>query len=455
MNQNRDKSTSGKHAGRDSRGSRWGWGRRKAATTTAGLAGEAAPVASKSRSLLGWLRPRGGKTGPATAGRRRSFFWRTVAPLVLVTLALLSWLFLKKDGPTVAVAPVPAVKTVEAKLEAAARAPAQAAAAVKAEIKEAKAEIKEVVAEAKAALGVTSYYGATPSPPEMAAQFNPDYVPAAPVAVAEPVVEAAPALAAEVFAGVTQYFEPSAPVGEMPAVLNPDYVAAAQVEVAVAATAAAEPAAERSGAVTSYYEPGTSAGEMPAVINPDYVPAAPVEVAAAKSVPQPEAGPADAAPGTTSFFGETAPLPEAPARLNPDYKPREAAVAAVAPAALQSCQDDVTTAVKSGPIRFENAKATLAPESVGTLDRVAAAFNACPDARLQIDGHSDNKGAADMNQDLSERRAEAVVEYLTSKGVDGGLLRSAGYGMTRPVAPNDSPENMALNRRIEFTVGKK
>ena len=60
-----------------------------------------------------------------------------------------------------------------------------------------------------------------------------------------------------------------------------------------------------------------------------------------------------------------------------------------------------------------------------------------------------------MNQDLSERRAESVVEYLTSKGVDGDVLGSAGFGLTQPIAPNDSAANKALNRRIEFIVGKK
>ncbi len=69
-----------------------------------------------------------------------------------------------------------------------------------------------------------------------------------------------------------------------------------------------------------------------------------------------------------------------------------------------------------------------------------------------MDGYSDSAGEAEYNLDLSYRRARAVVEYLASQGVPRERLEYRGYGEVNPVAPNDSPEGRALNRRVEFTI---
>ena len=67
-------------------------------------------------------------------------------------------------------------------------------------------------------------------------------------------------------------------------------------------------------------------------------------------------------------------------------------------------------------------------------------------------GHTDSQGAPENNLDLSQRRAEAVTSYIGESGVDTSRITSAGYGETKPVASNDTPEGRAQNWRIEFVV---
>ena len=117
-----------------------------------------------------------------------------------------------------------------------------------------------------------------------------------------------------------------------------------------------------------------------------------------------------------------------------------------------ACQVKMRSIASQGVIRFGWASATLEPESLPTLQLLAEVANACPRSRIEIEGHTDAEGTPERNSNLSERRAQAVVSYLTSAGVDASRLSAVGYGETRPVAPNDTPEGRARNRRIEFTV---
>jgi OOP family OmpA-OmpF porin len=109
----------------------------------------------------------------------------------------------------------------------------------------------------------------------------------------------------------------------------------------------------------------------------------------------------------------------------------------------------------AGYILFATDSAMLDTASFDTLDRLAVAAKACPGMRIAIQGHTDNEGSGDYNQRLSEQRAQAVVAYLVKAGADRVQLEAVGYGFTRPTAPNDTPENMARNRRIEFSVRKQ
>lgn len=101
-------------------------------------------------------------------------------------------------------------------------------------------------------------------------------------------------------------------------------------------------------------------------------------------------------------------------------------------------------------IHFEFDKDVIRPESYPILDAVADVLLKNPQITLEVQGHTDNKGQAAYNLKLSDRRAASVRKYLTRKGVDPKRLVSKGYGMTRPIVPNDSDQNRALNRRVQF-----
>ena len=87
------------------------------------------------------------------------------------------------------------------------------------------------------------------------------------------------------------------------------------------------------------------------------------------------------------------------------------------------------------------------------LDQVAGILTARPDLRLvRVEGHTDDRGSDSYNLDLSQRRAESVVSYLVSRGVEPQSLSPVGYGETQPIADNRSPEGRADNRRVEFII---
>jgi OmpA-OmpF porin, OOP family len=123
----------------------------------------------------------------------------------------------------------------------------------------------------------------------------------------------------------------------------------------------------------------------------------------------------------------------------------------VAPEAI-ACQERLRDVAKSGQINFERARADLTSDSTQTLNRLAQIARSCPRVRIEIEGHTDAEGTPERNQRLSDRRANAVMTYLTRAGVESGTLSAIGYGETRPIAPNDTADNRARNRRIEFTV---
>ena len=104
-------------------------------------------------------------------------------------------------------------------------------------------------------------------------------------------------------------------------------------------------------------------------------------------------------------------------------------------------------------IYFDTAKATIKPESFGLLDQVAAVLAAREDmARVRIEGHTDSRGAAAFNLQLSDDRAASVRQYLVDKGVAPDRLVSVGYGEDRPVDPSDNEEAWEKNRRVEFII---
>ena len=101
-------------------------------------------------------------------------------------------------------------------------------------------------------------------------------------------------------------------------------------------------------------------------------------------------------------------------------------------------------------ILFETAKATLKPESMEEIQKVAEYMKKNPSVRFEVQGHTDNQGSDAVNDPLSQQRAEAVVKALEGLGVDGFNLRAVGKGSHEPVADNKTEAGRAKNRRVEF-----
>ena len=101
-------------------------------------------------------------------------------------------------------------------------------------------------------------------------------------------------------------------------------------------------------------------------------------------------------------------------------------------------------------ITFDVGKSTLKPESMGVLNDVVKFMKENASAKFEIDGHTDSDGDAASNQKLSEDRAKAVRTQLGLMGIDGSRFSTKGFGATKPIGPNDTPEAKANNRRVEF-----
>lgn len=113
---------------------------------------------------------------------------------------------------------------------------------------------------------------------------------------------------------------------------------------------------------------------------------------------------------------------------------------------------DLEQLTVDGDVLFAYRSAAILDGGTATLDEVADLIVAHPNFAVYVDGHADSTGENEYNQELSLRRAEAVVTYLVAAGVDPGQLAPRGFGETRPRAPNTSPEGRADNRRVEFTL---
>lgn len=116
------------------------------------------------------------------------------------------------------------------------------------------------------------------------------------------------------------------------------------------------------------------------------------------------------------------------------------------------CSRELAKVDTSGHILFDTDSATLDETSHDLLNRLASAARSCNGLRIAIEGHTDTEGSARYNKRLSVRRARAVQTYLLKAGMNAKQLEAIGFGFDRPTAPNDSAENMAKNRRIEFVI---
>ncbi len=105
--------------------------------------------------------------------------------------------------------------------------------------------------------------------------------------------------------------------------------------------------------------------------------------------------------------------------------------------------------VTSG-IRFERGKTTLKPESMGPINKIYKLMKKNPEFKFVVEGHTDADGNGTTNQTLSEGRAKVVMQRLIQMGISKDRLQSKGWGATKPIAGNDTPEGKANNRRVEF-----
>lgn len=104
-----------------------------------------------------------------------------------------------------------------------------------------------------------------------------------------------------------------------------------------------------------------------------------------------------------------------------------------------------------GDLLFDTGKADLKPAGIADLDKVVIILKGNPDLKVEVQGHTDNAGSKESNQKLSEKRANAVMDYLVKKGgVEASRLTAKGYGLTKPAASNKTAAGKAQNRRVQL-----
>jgi outer membrane protein OmpA-like peptidoglycan-associated protein len=107
----------------------------------------------------------------------------------------------------------------------------------------------------------------------------------------------------------------------------------------------------------------------------------------------------------------------------------------------------------SGSVLFASGRATLFPAAMLRLDQVATALKTMPETtHITVEGHTDDVGTAEFNQQLSLSRAQVVRDYLVGKGLAPTRIEAYGFGSTRPLVDNTNPENRANNRRVEIVI---
>jgi len=120
--------------------------------------------------------------------------------------------------------------------------------------------------------------------------------------------------------------------------------------------------------------------------------------------------------------------------------------------AAENCQKEFKRLLSKNKIHFRTGHAEIAKSSSKLLDQLAEVAKSCPNQTIIIAGHTDSKGSKKINKTLSQKRAQAVVNYLQKKGLNKNNLKAQGYGEEKPIATNKTSKGRALNRRIEFTV---
>ena len=115
-------------------------------------------------------------------------------------------------------------------------------------------------------------------------------------------------------------------------------------------------------------------------------------------------------------------------------------------------QEDIKAIFKLHKVEFEVNSAKLTNEGMATVGKVAEVLKKYPKIVIEIAGHTDSDGKDDYNMRLSQQRVNEVKKELVGLKIDANRLKPVGYGETKPLVPNDTPENKARNRRVEFII---
>ena len=125
---------------------------------------------------------------------------------------------------------------------------------------------------------------------------------------------------------------------------------------------------------------------------------------------------------------------------------------AAGPLELPACQEALDATQTVSKVLFLTASAEITRAAADALDALTSILRRCPEARIEIAGHTDSVGDEARNQALSQRRAEAIQRYLVLKGIPAARLSAIGYGSKQPIAQNDDEPGRADNRRIDFVL---
>jgi OOP family OmpA-OmpF porin len=105
-------------------------------------------------------------------------------------------------------------------------------------------------------------------------------------------------------------------------------------------------------------------------------------------------------------------------------------------------------------VHFETGKSVITSYSMPVLEAFIKVLKDNPDLKFEISGHTDNVGSPEVNRKISMQRAQTCVDFMISRGIAPDRLKPVGYGQDKPVVPNNTPENRAINRRVEAKIIK-
>jgi len=135
-----------------------------------------------------------------------------------------------------------------------------------------------------------------------------------------------------------------------------------------------------------------------------------------------------------------------------DQQQRELEASLAGTGAEVTRYDDYLLVTMPSQVTFDTGQSAIRPQFYGTLNQMAATFNKYPQSYIDVIGHTDSRGSYEYNQDLSERRAVSVRNYLSNRGVNPVRMAAYGQGESQPIADNSTDAGRQANRRVELRI---